>query len=1055
MSFQVPYSSSPPSTPDRRSNNGNNGISFGPSNPSTTPAGPPPSSTGSFTPAGPPPASIFGSSMMDNSPLKPLSFSKQSTFGTNSPSASFMRSSVAPQRSGLSHQYDVHEEEEEELEGEYMEDEEHDDGQRKTREYAEDDPDAMYDDEGSYEDDENMDDYEAELPKRNNAPRYEDRDESELLLSTPGSLKRSRGMNDSFAQSMSRPRISPFEAIAKGLYTRMPAPAIEEADDVILETEAIVSRLYDDSIEVDEVDEMDQIRETLATIPGELITLWEEYSSKTTVPDSEEYTASIGPGPKATKFAKANFIAGLTLQIQHPEKISKGFDRKVKPLPQTLLEWMDEYHNPYPSQFEEIQSHNPSPANHRLFWDTIFNCLIRGKVVAVTSILTAAGWNYARNDTDEPRKPFAPTGFSGVALANIEKVVNTAIHVLHLCPAGNGDWNIRNSDWTLFRLRAASALEELKNFAEGRNRDSESLERSGMYSKTAQKAESKVPWHIYQNLVTMYNLVMGDVAAVTENAQDWLESTIGLLVWWDEGKDERRLGRSQNTYRAASRETDESAFRRKLQRSFEIATADSTDFAINSADEIEVALASLFEGDYVSVIGFLRGWSGPVSSAVAEVASLGGWLPRVEEKSLINMGSLDQDDMDLLGLNSSPSKADGVKDQTLIAYARGLARTGELRTSARSGQPQTVREGWEISIALLGRLDSTERSEEMVGTFLEDIDLDSSSTVDKLWTLLNNIALSRHAEMVAESYANSLAEGSHRYGEALWYYALAHRSQKVKDVLDLLISFSLIQSTAYPPESELDDHLRHLIAAPNTALSELAEMDDEAAKLLLKMLSGYATLRKFYDLRDAEVLQATNGKPRKGRIERKNEAAAALIVVIASSDDNIRGGLYDEGRGAVVSVDFLLALLGEAMVFINQPDFAITVSDIDILLKAVEDLQTVGPRVYSACTEFLQTVVASGQGLKGSSPTDMLRKSTSNVSGTSSFSLIGSSMLASQLKQSMSSSGVLVRGNIKRGWDWRNGISAGTSGDDLLRILRLGLAQSLAKAWLTEADGRM
>jgi hypothetical protein len=284
---------------------------------------------------------------------------------------------------------------------------------------------------------------------------------------------------------------------------------------------------------------------------------------------------------------------------------------------------------------------------------------------------------------------------------------------------------------------------------------------------------------------------------------------------------------------------------------------------------------------------------------------------------------------------------------------------------------------------------------------------------------------------------------------------LAHNSQKVKDVLDLLVSFSLIQSTAYPPEAEMDDHLRNLVSSPKTALTEMSQMDQESAELLHRSLSGYATLRKFYDLRDEEIL--SNGKkPQKGAIARKTEAANALMAVIISSDDNIRGGLYDEGRGAIVSVDFLLALLGEAMVFVNQPDYTASISQIDILLKAIEDLQTVGTRVYSACTEFLQTVIASGQGLKGSSPTDMLRKTTSNVSGTSgSFSMVGSSMLASQLKQSMSSSGVIVRGNVKRAWDWRRGISAGTSGDDLLRILRLGLAQDLAKAWLAEADSRM
>ena len=270
-------------------------------------------------------------------------------------------------------------------------------------------------------------------------------------------------------------------------------------------------------------------------------------------------------------------------------------------------------------------------------------------------------------------------------------------------------------------------------------------------------------------------------------------------------------------------------------------------------------------------------------------------------------------------------------------------------------------------------------------------------------------------------------------------------------MLDLLISLSLVQSTAYPADSELDDHLRRLISSPKNALTEMSRMDSEAAELLHKMLSGYATLRKFYDLRDGEL----GPSKKQGSLARKQEATTALLAVISSSDDNIRGGLYDEGRGAVVSVDFLLALLGEAMVFVNQPGSSVTVSQIDTLLKAIEDLQAVGPRVYSACSEFLQTVIASGQGLKGSSPTDMLRKSVSNASGTSSFSMVGSSMLASQLKQSMSSSGVLVKGNIKRGWDWRRGISASMKGEDLLRILRLGLAKDLAKAWLVEVDNKM
>lgn len=101
--------------------------------------------------------------------------------------------------------------------------------------------------------------------------------------------------------------------------------------------------------------------------------------------------------------------------------------------------------------------------------------------------------------------------------------------------------------------------------------------------------------------------------------------------------------------------------------------------------------------------------------------------------------------MDLLGLNSSPSKADGVKDQTLIAYARSLVNHGELRP--RVGP---TREGWELAIAVLGRLDSPARSEEMIGDFLQNFPLESSATVDKLWRLLTDIGMTRQAEITAE-----------------------------------------------------------------------------------------------------------------------------------------------------------------------------------------------------------------------------------------------------------------------------------------------------------------
>ena len=79
-----------------------------------------------------------------------------------------------------------------------------------------------------------------------------------------------------------------------------------------------------------------------------------------------------------------------------------------------------------------------------------------------------------------------------------------------------------------------------------------------------------------------------------------------------------------------------------------------------------------------------------------------------------------------------------------------------MKASTSLGQ-SIAREGWEIAIAVLGRLDSTDRQEEMIGLFLNGFKLDSSRTVDKLWRLLHDLDLDRHAERIAEVSRCSLS----------------------------------------------------------------------------------------------------------------------------------------------------------------------------------------------------------------------------------------------------------------------------------------------------------
>lgn len=134
--------------------------------------------------------------------------------------------------------------------------------------------------------------------------------------------------------------------------------------------------------------------------------------------------------------------------------------------------------------------------------------------------------------------------------------------------------------------------------------------------------------------------------------------------------------------------------------------------------------------------------------------------------------------------------------------------------------------------------------------------------------------------------------------------------------MDVLIFTSLVQSAAWPPVEELDAQLLDLVEDQRSTLSKIARADVEAAQLIASHLSGYATLRKFYDLRD----EGDDGPKKSGLrpIARRKEAAGCIVALVQSAADCIRGGLYDSEQDAVVQIDALLPLLGEALPLMNR-----------------------------------------------------------------------------------------------------------------------------------------
>lgn len=1075
--FEVPSDSSAPSTPDRSSH----GRSFDmfADNPSTTPAGPPPpSSAASFTPAGAPSASYLGSSIMrgvtDTKPPPPsfashnISSSSKNLFSQSQKRNAPLGRSIRPtnptkpsQPSRLSKHFEVEDVDDEELPGK---------SDNRTGTFAipaDDSYDDTYDEAASdgaaYESAMDREDHVASdaedmwLGMQQGDITF-DADDSDLMMHvTPAANERIRKEAEdifrvSTVRSGARRRDFKFAPLAKDLYTQLGHAAITESPALVLNTEAQIRRLYDDGVGVSE--DAQKLDETLASVAGEVAKLWSSYADS--LPKSnEEHAAVIGPGPHASNFEKANYVANLALQVHHT-RLNEGDRLRTEPLTETLFRWLDTNHNFYPDKFDEIKRHRPSPACHGLFWQTVFIALLRGKVAEAQGLLRSAGWGHVRKGH---RSEYAYTGQS---LSNVERAVADTCEMLAHCPGIEDNWDIWSSDWTLSRVRARGQLEQLRRFAEGRDAagvlgesnlsDSTSTYGRQSLAGLARKAESQVPWDIYENLNIVFEIVLGSRTAILEAAQDWCEATVGLFGWWDEDKTEKHFQPSRSlSLMLPGQSHAAEGYLDRLARSFH--TAVDSDFPLNTLNSVEVGMACVFEGNTKGLIGLLRAWSLPIAAAVAEIASLGGWLPPHKRNAILGMEDLDMDDLDVLGMDpASPDEVDGIKDNTLITYAQELA--GFRALSSIKDKDGVPRDGWELAIHVLGRMDSPERSEETVGELvkllMEDLDVDSGMTVDKVWRLLNELGMIPYAEETAETYGEILARDSHRYGEAMWYYALAHKPSKVREVMNLLISYSLLQSTPYPPTNDLDDHLHRLLADRNETLRGFAGQDLEAAELLGKMLSGYASLRQFYELRD-------HGAGAFSTRELRRQAVAALTGVVASADDSIRGGLYDGSRDAIVSEDFLLALLGEASVFVSGPDHAfngagagaeVDLDQIDVLLKAVEDLQSVGDRVYRSAEEFFQLVLASVPGgPKGSTPADLMRKS---AGPGGSFVLAGSQMLAGKLQRSISGG---VRQNVRRGWDWRAEVPAGTNGKSFLRRMRVGLAKDLARLWLEEADG--
>ncbi|KAJ5929769.1 hypothetical protein N7454_006719 [Penicillium verhagenii] len=891
--------------------------------------------------------------------------------------------------------------------------------------------------------------------------------------------------------------------------TRVPPPVNEPAD-MIINTEDTLGRLWDEVRDGPHVHvDLDLI---LSYTANKLAATWDICADRSGITRPYGAGSKIGPGEQAPNLVKATFLASLLLQIHHPSRASapiasasnpmargapnsmvKAMQRAsvATPLPQILLDWLNGNHASRTNDLQALRHVEPNPTASSNFWDIINAAVLRGHFAEAAEILRSADFNYARSAMEDG---LTQAGYRGVQLQNIQRCVNRALEVLDFCPGfQDDDWNITGPDWTQYRKRVLAAVHDLEEFAEGneKNQFEPPVKENKFqainfafnkpnptpvsFAQSARMAESQVPWSIYQNLRSLYRIILGDTTTIKLYSQDWVEATIGLTAWWDGEDDDsvpnldlhastssngfQRPRGIKNQLRAVDRNTRD-AYLRRLDLAFSSATNESsadTGFRVNTMNSLEVGLASVFEGNVQGALELVQTWSLCIASAVTEVATLGGWF---EASGSGKMPGLSEHDLMVLSYgqdNQSPTEG-LTKDGVLRTYAFGLNDRGSIENETGA------RQGWEMALEVLSRVDDAEITKKAVSEVVNRLPLEDLPQLDRLVMLLTDLGMEEEGRRVSERFGDQITSGSDEslssdFGLALICYSRAHNQRKVKSVVDLLISYSLVHSRAFPAAADLDGQLWSLIKDPKVCLSSIASIDDEAARILQFHISGYATLRRFYEIRD-EALELQDGqRPKFKPLARRRMAAKALTAVISSAADNIYGGLYDPSRDSAVQVDGLLALLGEALIFVNQPSPILSVAQQFTILSAIEDLETVTPRVFAQCEECFRSTLLeyysterNSHDFAPPSPRALLKKSVSALSA-STFSLIGNDMLESARNggpTSVSSSGVLVShpsdkdAGRARGWDWRVGLPEATKGEDILRMLRTGLAKGLS-----------
>jgi hypothetical protein len=471
--------------------------------------------------------------------------------------------------------------------------------------------------------------------------------------------------------------------------------------------------------------------------------------------------------------SSASRLASLLLSIHHPSSAqpanpssalslvsARPESRQYTPVPKLLLDWLNNTYSAV-SEVEQVLKSPRGYSSHPSFWEAVQASAVRGNFAQTLQLLQGANLQVA--DTAQ-HDGLGDDGYTGSHLRYANDAVRAAILLLRECPAVvSDDWDIKGHDWTLFRQRVNSVYFDLQEFAEGDSASRHSVSQpfqashfgisqsqaSFHLSVTSRKAESRVPWSIYEELRRLYQLLLGNEEEILAISADWIEAVLGLTIWWNGEEDHVPQGSLAASRRSLMRSqrvrpvdvTPVKAYCQRMSSALAAVVKNSDEeFSVNVTDPFEVGLACVLDDNVEGVLQTLRGWSLMAAATVAEIASAGEWYVRAGGI----MGQFDQSDLMVLSYNDQQPK--GItKDDLQIAYSDLLSTQGII--SAPDGR--NSREGWELAIQVLGRLDDGMAASERIERIINNLQLDSATRVDKITQLCHDMGLASQALSVA------------------------------------------------------------------------------------------------------------------------------------------------------------------------------------------------------------------------------------------------------------------------------------------------------------------